>query len=422
MSLGTNLPSQWPRERKLRIAAAYYPAYILVGLMLTSIGPCMKALEKQSGSSKGEISLLVVVMSLGYIAGSLLGARLYARLAGNRVLTNALLAMALLTTTIPWLGPLWLLIVVFSLIGVTLGTMDVGGNTLMVWLYRSEVPPYMNALHLSFGVGAFLGPLIINGFAAATGNAVTTYWLFAGLMLPVALWLSRLPSPDAPPVVQDAAAGRAVLRPHLVLIGLIAVFFFLHMGAELSFGAYIASYADDLFYSESLARVVNSVFWGGLVVGRLIAIPLALRISPRALLQSSLLVAAASLAPIIALPGSSVALWIGTIGFGIAIASMFANSINFAEQRMPITSQVTAVFLVGGSLGSTVLPLVVGQLYEPRGPETMMQVTGAALLAALLLFGIIQVYARRPRRPVGPPPDLTAPGPGSRQPRRGRRR
>ncbi len=30
-----------------------------------------------------------------------------------------------------------------------------GGNTLFVWLYRSDVPPYMNALHLFFGVGAF---------------------------------------------------------------------------------------------------------------------------------------------------------------------------------------------------------------------------------------------------------------------------
>lgn len=399
----TTPPSQWPKAGKLRIAAAYYPTYVLVGLMLTSIGPCMKALEDQSGSSKGEISFLVVVMSLGYIAGSLLGARLYARLPGNRIVTIALLAMAALTTTVPWLGSLWMLIVIFALIGVALGTMDVGGNTLMVWLYRSDVPPYMNALHLSFGVGAFLGPLIINGFDAATGNAVATYWLFAALMVPVALWLTRLPSPDAPAAGQGAAAGRAVLRPHLALIALIAGFFFLHMGSELAFGAYITSYADDLFYSESLARVVNSVFWGGLVIGRLVAVPLALRMSPGALLQSSLLIGAAGLAPVIFLPDSPVALWIGTVSFGIAVASMFANSINYAAQRMPITSAVTATFLVGGSLGSTVLPLVVGQLYEPRGPETVMQVTWAALLAALLLFGLIDAYSRR-RHTAAPSP------------------
>lgn len=403
MSADSTPPAQWPKADKLRIAAAYYPTYILVGLMLTSIGPCMKALEDQSGSSKGEISFLVVVMSLGYIAGSLLGARLYARVPGNRILTTALLAMAAFTIAIPWLGSLWMLIVIFALIGVALGTMDVGGNTLMVWLYRSDVPPYMNALHLSFGIGAFLGPLVINGFDAVTGNAVATYWLFAALMVPVALWLTRLPSPDAPVAVQGAIAGRAVLRPHLTLIGLIAVFFFLHMGSELAFGAYITSYADDLFYSESLARVVNSVFWGGLVIGRLVAIPLALRMSPRALLQSSLLIGAVSLAPVIVLPDSPVALWVGTVGFGVAVASMFANSINYAEQRMPITSAVTATFLVGGSLGSTVLPLVVGQLYEPRGPETVMQVTWAALLVALLLFGLIDAYSRR-RHTAAPSP------------------
>jgi FHS family Na+ dependent glucose MFS transporter 1 len=398
MSLGQTVPSQLPKDRKLRIAAAYYAAYLLLGLMLTSIGPCMKALEAQSDSSKAEVSFLIVVMSLGYIAGSVLAGRLYAHLAGNQILAGALLSMAALTVTVPWLRTLWLLILAFSLIGVALGVMDVGGNTLMVWLYRNDVPPYMNALHLSFGVGALIGPLVMNGFALATDNAATTYWLFAGLMVPVAFWLGRLPSPDSPVVEQAATGIRGALRLHALLIALVSAFFFMHMGAELAFAAYITSYADDLFYSEALARVVNSVFWGGLVVGRLIAIALALRLSPRAMLQLDLLGAAGSIALIALLPHSTVALWVGTVGLGISIASMIPSSINYAGERMPITSQVTAVFLVGGSLGSTILPMVVGQLYgDPPHPETMVWVTAAAIAAALVLFAVIRGYARRPR-------------------------
>jgi hypothetical protein len=74
----------------------------------------------------------------------------------------------------------------------------VGGNTLIVWLYRKDVPPYMNALHLAFGIGAFACPLIVDRFAGGDGDATRAFWLFATLMIPVVIWLMRTPSPDSP--------------------------------------------------------------------------------------------------------------------------------------------------------------------------------------------------------------------------------
>ncbi len=396
MSPAATLPSQLPKARKLRIAAAYYATYVLLGLMLTCIGPSLDALQAQSGSSTEAIALLFTANSLGYIAGSLLAGRLYARLAGNRVLPAALLILALLTFTVPWLGSLGLLMLVFGLIGVPLGVMDVGGNTLIVWLYRADVPPYMNALHLFFGVGAFIGPLVFDRFAVATGNPATTFWLFAALMVPVALWLVRLPSPDSPGAARATADGRSVLRRYAWLIGLIAVFFFMHMGAELAFGGWIYTYADEATGSGTTARLVNSAFWGGLVVGRLVAIPLALRLSPRSMLQLDLLGAVLSLALLIMLPDSTPALWIGTIGFGFSIASMIASSFNLAERRMPIASQVSSTFLIGGSLGSMTLPWLVGQLFVPYGRLSVMYVTAAAMLAAWFLLALVVRQKRRP--------------------------
>jgi FHS family Na+ dependent glucose MFS transporter 1 len=411
MSRGAVLPSQLPKAGKLRIAVAYYATYVLLGLMLTCIGPSLDALQAQSGSSTEAIALLFTANALGYIAGSVLAGRMYARIAGNRVLPAALLILALLTLTVPGLASLASLIVVFAFIGIPLGIIDVGGNTLMVWLFRDDVPPYMNALHLSFGVGAFMGPLVFDRFAVATGNAATTFWLLAALMIPVALWLARLPSPDSPDSSDSPGAAkpgpaapdvRGVVRRYSWLIGLIALFFFMHMGAELAFGGWIFTYADEATGSETIARLLNSVFWGGLVVGRLVAIPLALRLTPRAMLQLDLAGAVASLALLILLPDSTPALWIGTIGFGFSIASMIASSFNLAERRMPITSQVSSVFLVGGSLGSMTLPWLVGQLFVPYGRISVMYVTGAAILAACFLLWLIVLRERRPgqREPV----------------------
>jgi len=405
MPSATANPTLLPKAAKLRIAGSYYAAYLMLGLMLTSIGPGMSALEEQTGSTTSQVGFLVVVIALGYMLGSIVGGRLYGRLIGHRILASSLLGMALLTLTIPWLSALWMLIVVFTLVGLALGIMDVGGNTLLVWMYGSEVAPYMNALHLCFGIGAFIGPLVMNGFAAATGNAVDTYWLYAGLMLPAVVWLARMPSPVAPAAAAAAPGVAGALRRRWWVIALISAFFFMHMGAELAFGAYITSYADDLFYTESLARVVNSMFWAGLVAGRLIAVPLALRLKAAGMLRIDLLGAIGAIALIALLPDSTTALWIGTIALGMSIASMIPSSINYAGERMPITGQVTALFLIGGSAGSTILPLIVGRLYgdEPNTrPEMMVYVTIAAVAAAIVLFAALAAATRRTRPEVAP--------------------
>jgi fucose permease len=148
--------------------------------------------------------------------------------------------------------------------------------------------------------------------------------------------------------------------------------------------------------------MVNAAFWGGIVLGRLAGIPLALRLAPRTMLLIDLLGATLSLSLLILLPDSQPALWFGTIAFGVAVATMIPSSFNLAERRMPISSQVSSTFLIGGSLGTMTLPWIVGQLWVPVGPPSVMYVTAAAILAAWLMLALI-LRQRRPRA-VGEPP------------------
>jgi hypothetical protein len=74
----------------------------------------------------------------------------------------------------------------------------VGGNTLLVWVHRDTVGPFMNALHFFFGLGAFLSPLIIAQVLLRGGDLARAYWTLAILLLPAAIWLPRYSSPTAP--------------------------------------------------------------------------------------------------------------------------------------------------------------------------------------------------------------------------------
>ena len=400
MTGSTTAPSQLPKAAKLRIAFAFYAAVLLEGMMLASIGPNLDSLALNSASTTEQIAILFTANSLGYIIGSLIAARLYSRLPGNTVLAVALVWMSLLTATIPLMGSVWTMVVVFVLVGLPVGLLDVGGNTLLVWLFRRDVPPYMNALHLAFGVGAFLCPLIVGRFALAEGDTTRSFWLFAALMIPVALWLWRLPSPDAPTETTAPAAGTVIIRRYAYFLGLMGLLFFMHVGGELAFGGWIYKYAEEVGVGgQATSFVLNSMFWGGLVIGRVIAIPLSLRWSARMMLQVDLAACAGFIGLIWLLPDSTVALWIGTIGFGMAIASVLASCVNYTQERMPMASHVMAIFFIGASLGSMSLPWVIGQFFDSRGPETMIWVVGGAIVAGLVVFAWIQAHTSR-RMPI----------------------
>jgi len=305
----------------------------------------------------------------------------------------ALVLMAAMLLLSPLLPLLWLLTAFLLVLGMAEGAVDVGGNTLLVWVHRHQVGPFMNGLHFFFGIGAFLSPIIIAQAVLMSGDITWAYWALALLMLPVVAGLLRLPNPAASTTSHDGPAGH--VSP--LLIVLIAAFFFLHVGAESSFGGWVFTYAvASGLGSETTAAYLTSAFWGALTVGRLLAIPIATRLRPRSILLLDLAGSLISVAIILIWSKSLTAVWLGTFGAGFSIASIFPTTISWAESRMKITGQVTGWFFVGSSLGSMTLPWLIGQLFESVGPQVTMLAILGDLLVAIGVFAVMITYSSRP--------------------------
>jgi len=380
------------RRARLRKTYAYYLAFIILGLVAASIGPTLPRLAEHTHSSIGQISYLFVLRSLGYLIGSLIAGRLYDRAPGHPIMTGVIGILALAMFFIPLSQVLWLLALLLLSLGVAQGMLDVGGNTLLAWVHPDKIGPFMNGLHFFFGLGAFLSPVIIAVAVQGTGGIYWAFWSLALLMLPSALWLGRLPSPS--PI---AASQTAPVRPALpVLITLIAVFNFLYVGSEVAFGGWVFTYAATLnLGTTASAALLTSGFWGAMTAGRLLAIPLAARFQPGVILLAALLALIASLALIIALPGSYIALWAGAIGVGLGMAAIFPTLLTLAGRYMALSGFVTSWFFVGSSLGGMTLPWIIGQLFEPVGPRVVMLIITASSGLAFLIFGAMMVYIRR---------------------------
>ncbi len=389
------MPSQparhWPRT------VGYFATFVAVGLETASLGPTLSGLAANTNTELDAISFLFTAHALGYMIGSFFGGRLYDRMPSHPLMVGMLGLMAAMLALIPLVPTLWMLTVAWLLLGIGGGALDVGGNTLLVWVHGRKVGPFMNALHFFFGIGSFLAPVVVAVSLTLSGNVTAAFWFLAVLVLPFALWLIRLPSPSPPDhtpglsqgnissaerAQPEAGCGKTVL--------LIALLLLFYVGAEAAFAGWISTYAVALdLGGATTAAYLASAFWGALTFGRLVSIPIAARFRPRWMLLADLLGCLASVGVILTWPSSAVAVWLGALGLGLSMASFFPTTISLAERRIRITGQVTGWFLVAGSVGAMAIPWLIGQLFDAIGPPVTMIVILLDLVATLAVFGVL---------------------------------
>ncbi len=375
----------------------YYLAFVMLGLSRAVVGPTLPALAAQTNASLSAIGILFTVAGLGALLGSVVGGWLYDRTPGHPILTAMLGIVVLIFFVIPLTPTLWGLIGLFWVLGIVQNMLDLGSNTFLVWVHREKVGPFMNALHFFFGGGAFLAPLIVGWALKENHNVTIAYWIIAIFMVPVAIGFLFLPSPALYASTTTTDKG----KNNPLLVGGIALFFFLYCGSEVGFGGWIYTYAvTSNLATPARAASLTSVFWGALTLGRLLAIPLAARLKPVTFLAGSLTGCVLNLTIILIFSHVTPLLWTGVAGLGISMAAVFPTTLSFTERRMALTGQVTGIFFVGRSLGSMSIPWLIGQILDRSTPQSMIVVLLSAMVASITVLAGIYAVARVQQTPL----------------------
>lgn len=367
---------------RLIATAAYYLSFIILGLTTAASGPSLLKLAEHTSSPLDIISLIFVFSSLGYLIGSYFGGRAYDRFSSHRLMSMTLVVMAVTCVFIPLSQSLGILLLSMFLNGFAAGILDVGCNTLLLWTHGEKAGPFLNGLHFFFGVGSLLAPLMFAQVLLETGDIHWLYWIFAIVSIPIALWLWFLPEPKHGMTEETKSAPFPAL-PVLVM----AVLFFLYVGLELGFGNWIYTYALTLnLETDITAARLTSAFWGSFTFGRLLGVWISTRMRSKPILSMDVIGCAISIVVIMLWRSSNLALWAGTIGLGISMASIFPTLIMLAGERMQITGTITGRFLVGSGAGSMLLPWLIGQVFVFTGPQAMTTVLLLALISFLLVL------------------------------------
>lgn len=381
------------RQERLKFGT-YGVSFIALGLALGALGPMIPFMADHLGVTIGKISFVLTVSNLGYLIGSAGGGRLYDRFKGHRLMSLALVLMVVGAILAPLVKNFYLLLAVFLVFGFGNGLVDVGGNVNLLWVFQSRVGPYMNALHFFFGVGAFLAPIILTNVMDLSGGGITwPFWVLAILFLPGLLGLNLLPSPVNPEKEQDQDAAQ---KPDAKLIVLMMLLFLLYVGVEAGYGNWIFTYATRLnIANDSVASYMNSAYWGALTLGRLIAIPLSRKVKPGTMLIGNYVLTILFLVMLMVWPVSPAMIWVASAGLGLSLAAVFPTLLALGETRMKVTGAVTGLFFLGSSLGGTIFPMLLGQIFEYVGSYQLVLTLFALACLGLAVLVLTLLASKR---------------------------
>ncbi|XP_063167178.1 sodium-dependent glucose transporter 1 [Candoia aspera] len=410
------------RALKWCISAALCAAFLGLGMAIAILGPTFQDLAANVNKNISQISYIFVGRSVGYFSGSLIGGILFDCMNSQFLLGLSMLGTAIGLYSIPWCKKALLLTAVMSVIGFAMGVLDTGGNVLALDTWRAEAGPHIQALHFSFALGAFVAPILAKmalgttvGLQIHLGgnidnqstvisppdttllpklhlnlNFVWSYAVIGTYLLLVALSFFTLYLRSIP------VRGRAknvsmqkyqIAKYHHALIILLSVFFFWYVGAEVTYGSYIFTYAKTYaVMKETEAAGLNSLFWGTFAACRGLAICFATCSYPGPMILMSIIGSTVSSLFLVLFNTYSIALWVASAVYGASMATIFPSGISWIEQYTTVQGKSAAVFVMGAALGEMCIPAVVGFLqgYFPTLPVLMYAALGAAVMTAVL--------------------------------------
>ena len=352
-----------------------------VGFLLSLYGPSIPELRAAYGVGGGGSAL---VLSL-HFAGAMTGIGwwgLERRLAPRTWLVVAATLAAGGAVGIAF-APAWPVVLAAAFgLGVGFGVVVVEINVLFAEAFGERTTAMLNLLGACFGAGAILGPLAV----AASGGYRLPFCVGAGAALAALALAGDLPRTARPP----APAGDR--PPFAVVWGFVALCA-LYVGVESGIGGWETTSLRAGGAGAAAAASWTAGYWAAITTGRLLAIPLALRVPAPVLAAGSLLLAAAGLGlahvPALAPVAYTLA--------GLALGPVFPTALAWLAQAAPGARGATAMVFAAANLGGVVLPVAIGWLVDLSSPAvipTTVLVVAVACLGATLLL-------RRVAAPVG---------------------
>jgi fucose permease len=356
-----------------KMLLALHPAFALTGVADTIAGPLLPSLARAFHLSDSQSGVLLSAIFAGTAIGALQCRGNYAR-----VMTLGLLALSASCAGLAWTARPLLYMWAFCF-GVGTGAAITSINLFTGRNYPERRAATLTMLNFTWSLGALLAPLAAARLLAI-GSWRGVYLALAGAAALAAVVVG-LTVRDREEAARDTTetAGLRNLR----LVALFAVFFFLEVGMESTFGAWISTYVLRATHTTvALAAAAAAIYWGGFLAARGLSPLVLLRIRPGRLLGWALLAASAA-ATLLVASRSPLLLGVAILLLGAALAPLFPVALATFLDRARHSSDTRFILALCG-FGGAVFPWLVGAISAQAGSLRVALTVGPVTLLAMI--------------------------------------
>ncbi|MFF3438609.1 MFS transporter [Streptosporangium sp. NPDC002721] len=372
----------------LRGRVAVYLLFLLAGMAIGTWTARIPSIKQGLGLSEGELSIGLLGIAAGAIAGMQVVGRLVDRYGSVKVMLPMAFAQGIVLVLPAFAPNLIGLAVALFAFGAVHGTLDVAMNANAVEIEQATGRPIMSSFHAVFSIGGFLGATTGGLLAQVALSPGLTFAAVAAVTVALALWAARWALPltaRATPTGTGPATGGG---GGVLLLGVLAFCCMIGEGAAADWSSVYLS--ESLNSSDGFAAAAYAAFSIMMTAGRLAGDKLATLLGPVKLVRACGALAAAGLG-LGLLADHQIAAVIGFGCFGAGLSCIVPQVFSAAGRRDPAQAGKALARVASlGYVGFLSGPVLIGGAAELIGLPRAL-----AIPALLALFVALAARALR---------------------------
>ena len=417
--------------------------WIAMGIGFGIIGPVLPDLKDMFNSNYEELGRANAMVSIGHISGAFIGGIVHERWRKHTdmIMAISVLVLGILTAAVPWVPSVVVYVIINIVSGISFQVLNSGGVTMVLDLWGEKSASALFTLHLGFGIGAFLGPMVAKPFISAkigeliftniSGMNTTGNWWNethiedimrpANLVFPFgitgamdllfviifALYYIR-GLPKGMPFRDGTSSIKTLFNPGqctagnsaygIIILILIFLFYLQAIGGEVVFGQFLYTFAteSDVNFTSSQAATLTSTFYLchlsgralGAVLSKFLSINLIVTINIIGLIASTVFLAIFGY-------DSPLALWIGTGFIGLLCSFIYPAGTIWANLYMDVNSMVVMIMSIGGSAGFILYSSLGGYLIENISMRSLLYLEAAYAIILAVIYLMMFLLGRK---------------------------
>lgn len=384
------------RDKRLQFLCCY-GAFVINGMLALSIGSLLPFVREARGLDYAFGGLLVSLHSVGNLISSFMSGTIAVKVGRKRSILffNSFFAISYLLIAVGESN--FSIALAFCLTGVARGATTNFCNTAINSLAPGKAW-IINGLHAMFSIGAFSFPIFLTVLTASDSGK----WIYACYFLiamGVLNWILYciLPTTKESTKEQEKGSSLEFFREPLFYLCTLTLFFYL-CAEQGVIGWMITYFKDTGLLDASLSQITASVLWVMILAGRLSTAWASTKV-PKERLLLAMGIGIVVFFFVLLFAKSTPMIIFGIMGFGYSMAGIYPTTVSFAGmiiEKYPLT---WSFMLPMASIGSIVMPSIIGRIAESAGIfYGMSSIVFAVFVDLVCIIGLIR-YVKKVQCP-----------------------